>query len=76
MLSLMKMHFLFLPSSSDPTHTYHASSRVSIDWFADIAHSPALLPNHGVGTGRGARLELLEDLAPLGVDSAIASHVD
>jgi hypothetical protein len=29
---------------------------VSLDQFEDYAHAPSLLPNHGAGTGRGARL--------------------
>jgi hypothetical protein len=40
-------------SSSSPT------SIISPDQLEDVAYSPVLLPNHGAGTGRGARLELL-----------------
>ncbi|XP_071681644.1 uncharacterized protein [Lolium perenne] len=50
--------FAHMPSTNtsvDPT-----STPVSIDQFADIAYSPSLLPNHGAGTARGARLELLD----------------
>jgi hypothetical protein len=38
-------------SSSSPT------SIISPDQLEDVAYSPVLLPNHGAGTGRGARLE-------------------
>ena len=31
------------------------------DQIMDAAYSPLLLPNYGVGTGRGARLELFDD---------------
>jgi hypothetical protein len=63
--------FPFLPSMSVPVHTPHASSPTSIDQFADIAHAHVLLSNHGAGTGRGARLELLEEPSSLAAD-----HVD
>ena len=52
----------------------HESSPVSIDQFADVAYSPLLLPNSGAGTGRGARLELLEDSAP--PDASTSAHDD
>jgi histone deacetylase 1/2 len=48
--------FLALPSSSTPPS--HHSSPVMSDQFEDVAHSPLLLPNHGAGIGRGARLHL------------------
>jgi hypothetical protein len=35
------------------------SSLLSANQFVDIAYAPYLLANHGAGTGRGARLELL-----------------
>jgi histone deacetylase 1/2 len=63
--------FPFSPSTSVPVHKPHASSPTSIDQFADIAHAPVLLSNHGAGTGRGARLELLEEPS-----SPAADHVD
>lgn len=42
--------------------------------FDDVAYSPVLLPNHGAGVGRGARLELLDD-SPLASPAAHV-HVD
>jgi hypothetical protein len=45
-----------LSSSAPPTN----STPVSPGQFDDAAYSPVLLPNHGAGTGRGARLELLD----------------
>jgi hypothetical protein len=50
--------FSALPSS--PTPPSHHSSPVTLDQFEDVAHSPLLLPNHGAGIGRGARLHLEE----------------
>ena len=41
--------------SSEPTN----HSTPVFGQFDDIAHTSLLLPNHGAGTGRGARLELL-----------------
>lgn len=61
--------FSHAPSPDSPPSSSHSSP--SADQFADYAHTPALLPNHGAGTGRGARLELLTDDA--GVPSP--SHV-
>ena len=45
------------PSSDVPSPSSHSSPNA--DQFVDYAHTPALLPNHNAGTGRGARLELL-----------------
>jgi histone deacetylase 1/2 len=44
-----------LSSSTPPSH--HSSSFMP-DQFEDVEHSPLLLPNHGAGIGRGARLHL------------------
>jgi hypothetical protein len=44
------------------------SSLLSADHFMDTAYAPSLLANHGAGTGRGARLELLSEDPPLHVD--------
>ena len=52
----------------------HSSSIVS-DQFDDVAYSPVLLPNHGAGTGRGARLEILEASEPPSLASSDV-HVD
>ena len=45
------------PTLSSPTNI----SCISPDQLEDVAYSPVLLPNHGAGTGRGARLELLAE---------------
>jgi hypothetical protein len=51
--------FSQLPTTiSEPTpHSIPHSGQ-----FDDAAHTPLLLPNHGAGIGRGARLELLSQL--------------
>jgi hypothetical protein len=55
--------FSNLPSSESPST--NSSVPVSLDQFEDYAYAPLLLPNHGAGIGRGARLELLDEPAPL-----------
>jgi hypothetical protein len=40
------------------------STPVATDQFVDVAYSPMLSPHHGAGTGRGARLDLLDSSAP------------
>jgi hypothetical protein len=50
--------FAYTSSSSIPTKT---TSPLPSDQFVDSAHAPLLLANHGAGTGRGARLELLNE---------------
>jgi hypothetical protein len=47
-----------LPSSSTPPS--HHSSPVMPDQFEDVAYSPLLLPNHGVGIGRESRLQIVD----------------
>jgi hypothetical protein len=54
--------FSNLPSSTSPPYSFDLP--VSLDQFEDYAHAPSLFPNHGAGTGRGARLEILEDIIP------------
>jgi histone deacetylase 1/2 len=49
--------FANLPTSHNPP--IMESSLLSADQFMDTAYTPYLLANHGAGTGRGARLELL-----------------
>jgi hypothetical protein len=49
-------------STTDPPSLH--SSSIASDQFDDVAYSPVLLPNHGAGTGRGARLEILEATEP------------
>ena len=66
--------FPFSRSPSVPVSAPHESSPVSVDQFADVAYSPLLLPNHGAGTGRGARLKLLVDSAP--PDASTSAHDD
>ena len=51
------------PTNTDTTSLH--SFLVLPDQFVDAAYSPMLLPNHGAGTGRGARLELLDDVTVL-----------
>ena len=51
--------FPFSHTSSSTSAPLSSSLPTELDQFADIAHAPVLLPNHGAGTGRGARLELL-----------------
>jgi hypothetical protein len=44
--------------------TYQSSSNnllLNPDQFVDAAYTPSLLANHGTGSGRGARLELLDE---------------
>jgi hypothetical protein len=44
--------------------TYQSSSNnllLNPDQFVDAAYTPSLLGNHGTGSGRGARLELLDE---------------
>ena len=65
--------FAKLPVSTVEPPSLHSSS-VASDQFDDVAYSPLLLPNHGAGTGRGARLELLED-SPSSSSSS-SGHVD
>ena len=65
--------FANLPVSTVEPPSLHSSS-VASDQFDDVAYSPLLLPNHGAGTGRGARLELLED-SPSSSSSS-GGHVD
>jgi hypothetical protein len=60
-------------STTDPPSLH--SSSIASDQFDDVAYSPVLLPNHGAGTGRGARLEILEATEPP-LDTPPASHVD
>jgi histone deacetylase 1/2 len=52
------------PFSNMPLHSTQStlsSSPLRSDQFDDSAHPPSLLANHGAGSGRGVRLELLED---------------
>ena len=53
--------FSTFTSSTDTPVTELHSFPVLPAQFVDAAYSPLFLPNHGAGTGRGARLELLED---------------
>jgi hypothetical protein len=54
--------FSNLPSVESPSSS--SILPVSLDQFEDYTHAPSLLPNHGAGTGRGARLQLLEEDSP------------
>ena len=59
--------------SPTPITTPSHSSPISPDQFVDAAYSPVLLPNHGAGIGRGARLQLLDDF-PEAASQDVASH--
>jgi histone deacetylase 1/2 len=59
--------FSQLPSVTTPPSS--STSHLLSDQFVDAAYTPSLLPNHGAGLGRGARLELL-------TDEQDASHAD
>ena len=63
--------FSAMPQSSTTTPSMH-SSPLMPGQFEDVAYSPVLLPNHGAGIGRGARLELLPD----GPATSPVVHVD
>jgi hypothetical protein len=65
------------PFSQLPTNTTDSTNHSTPHYgqFDDIAHTPLLLPNHGAGKGRGARLELLNsDDDGLGVDHTDAGR--
>jgi hypothetical protein len=66
--------FPFSSTSTPSVSTHHVSSPILIDQFVDVAHAPILLPNHDAGTGRGVRLELLED--PVSSTAALTDQVD
>jgi hypothetical protein len=55
--------FSNLPSSASPPSPVDLP--VSLDQFEDYTYAPSLLPNHGAGIERGARLELLENSPPV-----------
>jgi histone deacetylase 1/2 len=65
--------FLFsaLPSSS--TSPSQHSSPVMPGQFEDAAYSPLLLPNHGAGISRGARLQLM-DISNVTLPSPVATE--
>jgi hypothetical protein len=54
--------FSNLPSSESPST--NNLFPISLDQFENYAYAPSLLPNHGAGTERGARLELLDEPIP------------
>jgi histone deacetylase 1/2 len=56
--------FSALPTTTTCPTPPVSSTTPSPDQFVDAAYSPALLPNHAAGIGRGARLQLLDDQAP------------
>jgi hypothetical protein len=68
--------FPFSHASSVPLHAPHAPYPVSIDQFADIAHAPVLLSNHGAGIGCETWIEILEDTTPSHADHFGNAHVD
>jgi hypothetical protein len=54
--------FAHLSYTDSPSNSIH--TQAGIDQFEEYTHAPSLLPNHGTGTGRGARLEILEQPPP------------
>jgi hypothetical protein len=66
-----------LPVTTTEPPPMHSSS-IASDQFDDAAYSSVLLSNHGAGTGRGARLELLDDIpvqpAAQPVESVVYEH--
>ena len=56
--------FFVLPVTSTTPTTPEKSVLPLPGQFVDAAYTPLLLPNHGAGTGRGARLELLDEQPP------------
>ncbi|XP_073363714.1 uncharacterized protein [Aegilops tauschii subsp. strangulata] len=60
--------FSAMPQQPTTPPSMH-SSPIMLGQFEDVAYSPVLLPNHGAGIGRGARLELLPNASP-------ETHVD
>lgn len=65
--------FSTLTPPTDTTTTSLHSFPVLPDQFVDAAYSPLLLPNHGAGTGRGARLELLDNAVVSAAPAAAAT---
>jgi hypothetical protein len=57
--------FAHLPQNSTIPST--VTTPPTPDQFVDASYTPSLLPNHGAGVGRGARLELLDDKDPVDV---------
>jgi histone deacetylase 1/2 len=66
--------FAHLPQNSTIPST--VTTPPTPDQFFDAAYTPSLLPNHGAGVGRGARLELLDDEDPVDVVRDHGDHVD
>ena len=57
--------FSALPvTSTTPTTPKNSTLPLPVQ-FVDAAYTPWLLPNHDAGTGRGARLERLDDSPPV-----------
>lgn len=56
--------FSALPVTSTTLIAPEKSALPLADQFVNAAYTPLLLPNHGAGTGRGARLELLDEQLP------------
>ena len=66
--------FSSMPQQPSTPPSMH-SSPLMLGQFEDVAYSPVLLPNHGAGVGRGARLELLSDTTPVAhVDRSVHMH--
>jgi hypothetical protein len=66
--------FAHLPQNSTIPST--VTTPPTPDQFVDATYTPSLLPNHGVGVGRGARLKLLDDEDPVDVARDHVNHDD
>jgi hypothetical protein len=73
----MKPFFPFSHTSVSPT-TPSSTDNLLLhsDQFVDAAYSPSLLANHGAGSGRDARLELLDKEPSRPPFDQRMSHVD
>jgi histone deacetylase 1/2 len=65
--------FPFSHISQNSTILSVSTTPPTLDQFVDVAYTPSLLPNHGAGVGRGARLEILDAEDPVNV---ARDHVD
>ena len=68
--------FPFSQISSPSTPPISETSLLRSDQFVDAAYTPVLLADHGAGTGRGARLELLVAESSTPPPRVDVDHVD
>jgi hypothetical protein len=76
MLFLTRQFFPLLTYHKNPPYRLPVTTPPTPDQFVDAAYTPSLLPNHGVGVGRGARFELLDDEDPVDVTRDNIDHGD